>query len=374
MSAIQQVRRPALRAAGRRFPSGHPQTGAAAPPAGARQEFLELCDTACNDLDSPLRRAPFYIDAYAVRALAVAYDLTGNTRYLDSCRQWSKRMVAYQQGMTPAGAYYMHYRRKPGDTRGNWYVADGASIAMGVLATAVRCRESAEKQRYLHSVEAFAKLVLTNYIGPEGGVRNGGWDKFDGQWWCSSGVFGSLCFVLYRETGQPAYRAAGLQVIAWLNHQDPATTQPYDLKEMGPALPMYVFEAYSAGLPYLQADPELKAGADKQLEWFADWVQRNLPLAGAPASCYSQWGSKCGGLPFHEYVYAAGWPGLGRLRVEGDRELARLPGLLAAEPTPQPLSQLAAFSMMSYAERLLPGAIYRSSSPTRLLASPSHLD
>lgn len=168
-----------------------------------------------------MRRAPFYIDAYAVRALAVAYDLTAEPRYLDACRTWSKRMVDFQEQMTPSGAYYMHYRRKPGETRGNWYVADGSSIAMGVLATFVRCRNSAEKQRYLHSAQAFARLVLDNYVGPDGGIRNGGWDKFDGEWWCSSGTFGSLCFLLYQETGQGTYRDAGLRVIDWRNRQDP---------------------------------------------------------------------------------------------------------------------------------------------------------
>ncbi len=352
-----------------------PLSAAPTAPEATRAQFFRLCEVACKDLDSPLRRPPFYIDSYAVRALAVAYDMTAEPRYLDACRQWSKRMVGFQDQMSPAGAYYMHYGRKPGETKGNWYVADGSSIAMGVLATAVRCRNSVEKQRYLGSVEAFAQLVLSNYVGAAGGIRNGGWNKFDGEWWCCSGVFGSLCFLLYEETGQSRYREAGLKVIDWLNHQDPASTEPYGLKEMGPTLPMYFFEAYSAGLPYLESSPELKRGAVKHIEWLAGWVQSNVPQPGDPAGTnyQTQWGSKFGGLPFHQYVYSARLPQFAQLRAGADRELERLPGLLAASSATPPLSQLAAFSMMSYAERLKPGAIYRKSQAVRL-RSPSQAE
>ena len=46
-----------------------------------------------------------YKDSYAVCALAVAYDLTGDAKYLETCRKWSERTLDLQSRMTPIGAY-----------------------------------------------------------------------------------------------------------------------------------------------------------------------------------------------------------------------------------------------------------------------------
>jgi len=80
---------------------------------------------------------------------------------------------------------------------------------MGVLATAVRVTEP-RKRRFLSSAKSFAALVMEKYVGPSGGIRNGLWPKFDGEWWCSSGIFGSLAFLLYDETGQKRYLKTAL--------------------------------------------------------------------------------------------------------------------------------------------------------------------
>ncbi|MCX7429247.1 MAG: hypothetical protein NTW96_26925 [Planctomycetia bacterium] len=74
-------------------------------------------------------------------------------------------MIEYQEKMVPKGAYYMQYGRKPGEDQGNWYVADCSSIAMGVLATAVRSKEPAERQRYLTSVVSAADEELRYISG-----------------------------------------------------------------------------------------------------------------------------------------------------------------------------------------------------------------
>ena len=60
-----------------------------------RPHFLELCDRAAAKIGDPDSKGPYFVDSYAVRALCVAYDLTGNPKYLDACRQWSERMVGY---------------------------------------------------------------------------------------------------------------------------------------------------------------------------------------------------------------------------------------------------------------------------------------
>jgi uncharacterized protein YyaL (SSP411 family) len=151
-----------------------------------RTRFLMFCDMAAAELNKEITRfadrdnadpathhMPFFEDAHAVRALAVAYDVTGDRKYLDACRKWSDRMIAYQDKMIPSGAYYMNHSRAPGQDHGQWNVADSGSIALGVLATAIRCDDPVEKAKYLRSVKAFAKLVMDNYVGPDGGISNG---------------------------------------------------------------------------------------------------------------------------------------------------------------------------------------------------------
>lgn len=351
-----------------------------------RSQFFELCDAASAvlKLSDPastnpvpgktqpafFTQRPFFIQSYPVRALCAAYDLTGKESYLEACRVWSERMAAMQDDMIPRGAYYMNYGREPGQTNGGWYVADSASIAMGVLATAVRC-EGAEKERLLNSVKSFTALVLDNYVGKGGGIQNGIWYAYDGEWWCSSGIFGSLLFLLHDETGDERYLQAGLGVVDWLNHFDPNNALPanrpiYQLPSMGPTMTFYVLETYSAALPHLKEGSPLRKGALAQIGWTLDWTaeQQGKPLLERKWMAGQHWGMKFGGLPFHQYVYARQLPGREKLLAAADREMQQLAPLVFAVDFK--MTQLPAFMMMSYAERLAPGAIYRSSkSPVR---------
>ena len=290
----------------------------------------------------------------------MAYDLTGNQSYLDASRVWSGRMIGYQEKMTPKAAYYMNYGRKPGQQQGNWYVADSSSIAMGLLATAVRCT-GPEKKRFLNSVQAFARLVRENYVGPQGGICNGHWSRFDGQWWCASGIYASLAFLLYDETGDKRYLNVAEGAVGWLNQLDPEKAQPYPLSEMGPTLPMYVLEAYSAGAAHLLANPTLRRPSLKTIGWYKSWMatQQARPPLERQWPPNVRWGMKFGGLPFHQYVYSRALPGCSDLVDLGDAEMQGLEALVFTK-APE-LTQLPVFMMMSYAERLSPGALYRSS-------------
>ena len=333
-----------------------------------KAEFLQLCDVAAEELNQeprlPPRHKAFYADSYAVRALAVGYDVTGNKKYLDACKAWSDRMLDFQRRMTPAGAYYMNYGRKPGQDRGGWYVADSSSIAMGVLATAVRCTEKAEKERYLDSVKSFARLVIENYVGPNGGITDGLWEQYDGEWWCSSGIFGSLAFLVYKETGDEAYLKVALGALDWLNRLDFQKAEHISFEDAAPAVVMYVFEAHSASMPYLEEGTDRRKATAAQIGRAAEWMSKNQKGSHAQAAWdyNSQWGSKLGGMPFHMYVYSRHMPEFRGLRPAADRELAHLSSFLFAGGKPK-LSQLAVFSMMSYAEKVSPGAIYRASTP-----------
>lgn len=331
-----------------------------------RAEFFALCDESVSILKEQARTEKrigraFYWDSYVVRALCVAYDMTGEETYLDACKLWSDRMLEYQQGMTPEGAYYMQYGRKPGDKQGNWYVADCSSIALGVLATGIRCEDPAEKSRYLDSVKSFAELVIDNFVRPSGGVTDGYWPKSDEEWWCSTGIFGSVAFHLYKETGDESYLKVGLGTIDWLNQHDLLTVAVHFPQEtITPTVMMYCLEAYSTGLPYLEPGSDRYRDTVAQLAKAHGWMLANW-RGKADIDYISQWGSKFGGLPFHAYVHARHLPDSGDLVAAADRELRYIAARIEqAEPSRQ-RDQLALFAMMSYAEKLSPGTLFRAS-------------
>jgi hypothetical protein len=329
-----------------------------------RERFLALCDRACTRLNQPDRKLPFYQDSYVVRALAAAYDETGRQNYLGVCRAWSDRMIEFQNRMTPAGAYYMNYGRKPGEQTGKWYVADTSCIALGVLATAARCPDPEDRARYLASVEKFSQLVTSEYVRPSGGVTNGLWPKFNGEWWCSTGPFAALALGLYGETGKPEYLQTGIKALGWLNAIDIQKIEPYPLKEQGPSMIMYLSEAYSAAWPFLGEGEEIRTKALKQNSQLLEWATKQWAGAGQPDpwGYQSQWGSKFGGLPLLAYVSARLAGADDRVVENADKELRHL-GKLISEKRQAELTQLEAFTLMSYAERVRPGEIYRSGKP-----------
>lgn len=333
-----------------------------------RADFFALCDAGVGILEKQARTEKrigraFYWDAYVVRALCVAHDMTGKKEYLDACKLWSDRMIEYQEGMIPEGAYYMQYGRKPGEKEGSWYVADCSSIALGVLATGIRCEARAEKVRYVNSAKSFAKLVIDNFVRPSGGVTDGYWAKSDKEWWCSSGIFGSVAFHLYEETGDEVYLKVGLGTIEWLNQQDLLTVAVHFPPEtIKPTVFMYCLEAYSTALPHLEPGSELHKGAMGQLAKAHEWMLANWG-GKAGIDYMTQWGSKFGGLPFHAYVYARHVPGSKDLAAVADAELRYLADQLRKAKPSNQRDQLALFAMMSYAEKLSPGSLFRTSKP-----------
>jgi hypothetical protein len=331
-----------------------------------RAEFLQLCDAGAKIVEKQARTderigRAFYWDSYMVRSLGVAHDMTGKPEYLEACKLWCDRMIEYQDRMVPKGAYYMQYGRRPGETEGGWYVADSSSIALGVLATAVRCDDPAQKARYLGSVKSFARLVTVNFVRPSGGVTDGYWPKSDKEWWCSTGIFGSVAFHLYDETGDESYLQTGLGTIDWLNRQDLLTVAVHFPPEtITPTVMMYCLEAYSAGLPHLEPGTERHRAAMAQLAKAHDWMRSHWG-GRAEIDYVTQWGSKFGGLPFHAYVYARHVPESEELVQAADRELRYIADVLAKTPASNQRDQLALFAVMSYAEKLSPGSIDRTS-------------
>ena len=340
-----------------------------------KAEFLNFCDSsyldviAQTEVSERVGARGFYWDSYAVRTLCVAYDMTGNDQYLNACKQWSERMIQFQQQMMPKGGYFMSYGRKPGEKEGNWFVADCSSIALAILATVPRGKDPAEKERFLHSVKSFAALVSDNYVFSSGGVANGFWPAKKDEWWCSTGIFGSLAFQLYKETGDESYLRTGLGTIDWLNGIDFETVAVHFKKpDIIPVVMMYCLEAYSAAFPFLDKNSERYRAALGQWKNALEWMKKNLPDK-AGVDYVSQWGSKLGGLPFHIYTYEEFVPGNEELISLADRELDYCVNMLRnpelsknfGEPEfDQQLDQLAIFTMFSYIQKLMPGDVYRA--------------
>lgn len=102
-----------------------------------KTEFLRLCDLACEELNKDItpfeekyrtvieaktHHVPFFEDSYAVRALAVAYDMTGKEQYLGTCKRWADRVVAFQDKMVPKGGVLPELRLRPPAGSDFWWV------------------------------------------------------------------------------------------------------------------------------------------------------------------------------------------------------------------------------------------------------------
>jgi hypothetical protein len=340
--------------------------------------FLKFCDLATAELSKPItpflnrtnadpatHHMPFFEDGHAVRALAVGYDMTGKRAYLDACRRWSDKMIEYQDKMIPAGAYYMNHSRAPGQDKGQWNVADSGSVGMGVLATATRCQVPAEKARYLASVKRFARLVMDNYVGPQGGISNGLWPEYAGQWWCSSATFGTVAFTLYEATGEEQYLKVGKGAFDWLLGQDFRELKPITFQQRPSGTIFYCFELYLAGLKHLPADSPKYQTALRQIDLALDWMARNQKSRGADVPDYTERNVDMGGLPYLMYGFAGQVPRLRDITPAADSELDYIGKLLLAHGDPNVsrlmVWEVMTWGMLSHAERLSPGALLRGS-------------
>ena len=359
--------------------------------AASRREFearfLKFCDLAAAELNKELtpfvsrtnadpatHHMPFFEDGHAVRALAVGYDMTGKRAYLDACRRWSDRMIEYQSRMIPKGAYYMNHQRAPGQDKGQWNMADSGSVGMGVLATATRCQNPAEKKRYLDSVRAFAQLAMENYVGPEGGISNGCWPEYAGQWWCSTATFGSLAFLLYEETGEEKYLKVAKGALDWLLGQDFHELKPITFEQRPSGTIFYCFDFYLAGLKHLPPNSPKYITLLRQFDLALDWMAKNQKSRGAQVPDYTEKNVDMAGLPYLMYGFAHLVPRLRGITPAADGELDYIGKLLLAHGDPN-ISRLMVWEvltwgMLSHAERLAPGALLRGSQTPHTRQNP----
>jgi len=318
----------------------------------------------------------FFVDSYAVRALAVAYDLTGRQKYLEACRTWTERIIRHQDRMIPAGAYYMNYHRKPGESEGQWFSADSGSIAMGVLATAARTPDSQDRRRYVESARAYIHLVMDNFVRDSGGVTDGYWDKSDEEWWCSTALFTSAAFQLYNLVGGESYREAALQGVDWLLEFEYGDTILYDFEDGAPTTIFYILEAYSSALPYLHPSTTRQGRVFERLSQTVEWIVDNQNAEGTWDYKPDNWGVKLGGLPCHLLIYLKHVPDKeARKRVCISPAGKSVPfeqlvsdsarkalNYFSSQEVGEIFTQRYAFNMISYAELLCPDELYSKKS------------
>ena len=360
-----------------------------------KTRFFRICDLAVQRIhlperkyssDMPIRKAPFYSDSYVVRALAVAYDLTGKEEYLATIKTWSDKMITNQEKMIPKGAYDMNYGRPPFAASGAWFVADCGEIAMGVLATAVRCLNPLERRRYLQSAGTFANLVLDNFLGPHGGIVNGHWPDYDGEWWASAAYMGPLFFRLYEETGDGRYLDAGLNIVHWFvnleslrsasqdpkfvafNAPDDANPYPTKPKRSAGGI-LNQLHLYNAGTPYIFSKGlDLEKSARKEIAFFETWCRENLLGKGESGtfktydSRKEKVGGKFGAIPFQIYGLARNGIFSKDMEEIADLELGRIISQIFAQEEID-ITEFVGFAMVSFAERISPGSVLRKSLP-----------
>lgn len=354
--------------------------------------FLALSDVAARALTGEppdregYRKNPgmrdyymFFVDSYAARALAVACDLTGRERYWDACRIWSDRMLRHQERMIPRGAYYMNYHRKPGESQGEWFVADCGSIAMGVLATAARSKDKALRQRYLDSVRAYLRLVVDNFVRDSGGVTDGYFNKWDKEWWCSSALFAAAALQFYGFTGEDEYRRAGLRAVDWLLKFEYAdTTDLYKFEDGAPTTIFYILEAYSSALPCLRTGSEQQRKVFERFSQTVEWIVYTQTREGTWNYNPDNWGVKLGGFSSQLLIYLRSVPDraarqrkcIGSTGVAvpfeqfaGAAARRALDHFSSLPVKPETFAQRDAFVLLSEAEHLCPGELYEKRRP-----------
>lgn len=357
-------------------------------------KFFQLCDLAVEELKLPLelplrkmsqdlspRKTSFWSSSYTIRALGVAYDMTGKEEYLNTMKRWSDEMITYQEKMIPRGIYYMNYGRRPFEVNGPVYNADGGEIAMGILATAARCTNKMEKERYLNSVQAYATLILENYIGKRGGIVNGNWPEYNGEWYCSTAYAGQVLFWLYDETGEEKYLEAGLNAVNWLSNlaeigkNYPADSQfrklnrPSGQRFNGSWVHMY-YGLYISGFFHIFSGkyPEIEEDVRREIDILMKVAPENLAGKGY-SDTFEKYdvrdgrvGGKSGAVPFALYYLSNQKMVPEAITEIADKEMYRIVDEIFSYDELR-ITELASFAMFSMAEKLYPGVLYRKSKP-----------
>jgi hypothetical protein len=210
---------------------------------------------------------------------------------------------------------------------------------------------------------------MADRIGKNGGIIEKLWGGFADEWWCSTATFGVPALQLYEETGQEKYGKVGLGSLRWMIGRDFRDAKVIGFRQRPSGVIFYDFELYVAGLKYLPAGSQERKAAMVQISEALKWMAANqIGRGGKPAFSYRDDGhTDMAALPFLMYAFAHQLPEHRDLVAEADRELRYIAALLFDKGDPAvthlKVWELMSWGMMSYAEKLRPGSLFRTSKP-----------
>jgi len=225
---------------------------------------------------------------------------------------------------------------------------------------------------------------MDNYVTPEGGIRNGLWPEYDGPWWASTAIFGTLTFLLYEETGEEQYLNCGRAGARWLLRTDFHDFKPITFEQRPSGIIFYTFEFYLAALKRFPPDSPEHQAILKQFGSALEWMAKNQKSRGADIPDYVEKNVDLAGLPYLMYGFAhakrqfpsweGSWVGPSARGANldpttlirlADGELDYIGKLLLAHGKPNVSKlmvwEVMTWGMLSHAERLKPGALLRGS-------------
>jgi SAM-dependent methyltransferase len=183
-----------------------------------------------------------------------------------------------------------------------------------------------------------------------------------------------MAFVLYEETGEKKYLKVAKGALDWMTHQDFRKVKPITFQQRPSGIIFYCFELYATGLKYLKPGSQQYERAIRQIDLALDWMAKNQKTRGANVPDYVVRNVDMAGLPYLMYAFARQLPQHRGLTGPADCELRYIGDLLLRNGTPNVsclmVWEVMTWGMMSYAERLSPGAMHRSSKRLRGVPAP----
>ena len=160
----------------------------------------------------------------------------------------------------------------------------------------------------------------------------------------------------------------------WLVGQDFRELKPITFQQRPSGTIFYCFELYVAGLKHLPPDSPKYRVALRQIDLALDWMATNQKSRGAQVPDYTERNVDMAGLPYLMYGFARQVPQVGGITAAADGELDYIGKLLLAQGDPNVsrlmVWEVMTWGMLSHAERLAPGALFRGSRGPRLKQNP----
>jgi hypothetical protein len=174
-----------------------------------------------------------------------------------------------------------------------------------------------------------------------------------------------MLFRLYDETGNERYLKAAMGAMTWLLRQDFRELKPITFDQRPSGTVYYCFELYASGLKHLAPESKEYQSLLRQLDAAFAWMARNQKTRGAAVPPYLEKNVDMAGLPSLMYSFAHQLPQYRNQIAPADSELLYVGDLLLArgEPNVSRLMtwEVMTWGMLSYAERLAPGGMARTS-------------